>query len=75
MEKDKRELYKICEEKLEKMSARNLIGAHEISYSSLTDEINVWIKRKDGYSIVIRDIVSAGDFTERAKRFCKKKLK
>lgn len=75
MEKSKRELFKACEEKAEKMQARNLIGARELSYSSLTDEINAWIQRKDGYSLVIRDIISVEDFIERAKRFCMKKLK
>lgn len=75
MEKSKRELFKECEVKAEKMQARNLIGARELSYNSLTDEVNAWIQRKDGYSIVIRDIISAEDFVERAKRFCMKNLK
>lgn len=75
MEKSKRELFRECEEKAEKMQARNLIGARELSYNSLTDEVNAWIQRKDGYSIMIRDIDSVEDFIERAKRFCMKKLK
>ena len=75
MEKSKRDLYKACEEKANKMQARNLIGARELSYNLLTDEVNAWIQRKDGYTILIRDIVSVDDFIERAKRFCQKKLK
>lgn len=75
MEKSKRELFKVCEEKANKMQAKRLIGARELSYNSLTDEINAWIQRKDGYSILIRDIVSVDDFIERAKRFCQKNLK
>lgn len=64
-----------CEAKLTKMKSKRLIASGELSYSSITDELNAWIKRKDGYSIVIRDIVSKEDFLERAKRFCQKKLK
>lgn len=75
MEKSKRELFKECEAKAEKMQARNLIGARELSYNSLTDEVNAWVQRKDGHSIMIRDIDSVEDFIERAKRFCMKKLK
>lgn len=75
MEKSKRDLFKACEEKASKMQVKRLIGARELSYNSLTDEINAWIQRKDGYSILIRDIVSVDDFIERAKRFCQKKLK
>ncbi len=75
MEKSKRELYKACEEKASKMQARKLIGARELSYNSLTDEVNAWIQRKDGYSILIRDIDSVEDFITRAKRFCQKKIK
>lgn len=63
-----------CEAKLSKMKSKKLIAAGEISYSALTNEINAWIKRKDGYTLVIRDIVSEDDFVERAKRFCMKKL-
>lgn len=64
-----------CEAKLTKMKSKKLIASGELSYSSVTDELNAWIKRKDGYSIVIRDIISVEDFLERAKRFCQKKLK
>lgn len=63
-----------CEAKLAKMKSKKLIASGELSYSSVTDELNAWIKRKDGYSIVIRDIISVEDFLERAKRFCQKKL-
>ena len=75
MEKSKRDLFKACEEKSNKMQAKRLIGARELSYNSMTDEVNAWIRRKDGYSIMIRDIASVEDFIERAKRFCQKKLK
>lgn len=74
MKKSKRELFKICEIKIEKMKARRLIASGEMSYNSLTDEVNSWIRRRDGYSILIRDIVSPEDFIERAKRFCTKNL-
>lgn len=64
-----------CEAKLTKMKSKKLIASGELDYSSITDELNAWIKRKDGYSIVIRDIISVEDFLERAKRFCQKKLR
>lgn len=68
-------LRQACESKLSKMKEKRLIASGELGYSSLTDELNAWVRRKDGYSIVIRDIISVEDFLERAKRFCQKKLK